>query len=221
MNLTCYVDASTGVAGVGESRKSRFVEAYSPEEPRQMGRVGSKVADRSVEREVLRKERARRLPEAHQTKSDSAQSGREAERESALPVALLRAREAVMVHMRPVLRAHGFTEQQWRVLRKLDRSVPIDKTTLSSRATLLMPSLLRILKDLEEMALVRLVSSDRNPRLSRVILSAKGAAAVARTTADIEAAGKAVRDQIGNEAVRELLELLQIVERRLTGFALA
>lgn len=126
-----------------------------------------------------------------------------------------------MVHMRPILRVHGFTEQQWRVLRKLDRSVPIDKTTLSFRATLLMPSLLRILKDLEEVDLIRLVSSDRNPRLSRVILSAKGAAAVARTTADIDAAGKAVRDQIGNETVSELLELLQAVERRLVGFSLS
>jgi homoprotocatechuate degradation regulator HpaR len=140
--------------------------------------------------------------------------------ETALPVALLRAREAVMFHMRPILRAHGFTEQQWRVLRKLDAVKPLDKTTLSFRATLLMPSLLRILKDLEEMELIRLVSSDRNPRLSRVLLSAKGAAAVARTSADIDGAGKAVKARIGEENVRQLLELLQAVEIRLTGFSL-
>ncbi|MDF0520206.1 homoprotocatechuate degradation operon regulator HpaR [Bradyrhizobium yuanmingense] len=140
--------------------------------------------------------------------------------ETGLPVALLRAREAVMFHMRPILRAHGFTEQQWRVMRKLHPSVPIDKTTLSSRATLLMPSLLRILRDLEEMELIRLVSSARNPRLSRVILSAKGAAAVARTSADIERAMKAVRTRIGEASVAQLLELLQTVESRLTGFSL-
>jgi hypothetical protein len=34
-----------------------------------------------------------------------------------LPMALLKAREAVMVRFRPSLRAHGLTEQQWRVLR--------------------------------------------------------------------------------------------------------
>ena len=144
----------------------------------------------------------------------------EAVLETGLPVALLRAREAVMFHMRPILRAHGFTEQQWRVLRKLDPAVPIDKTSLSFRATLLMPSLLRILRDLEEMELIRLVSSDRNPRLSRVVLSARGVSAVARTSADIERASKAVRARIGEERVMQLLELLQTVESRLTGFSL-
>ena len=36
-----------------------------------------------------------------------------------LPMALLRAREAVMRRFRPGLRCHGVTEQQWRVLRAL------------------------------------------------------------------------------------------------------
>jgi hypothetical protein len=36
-----------------------------------------------------------------------------------LPASLMRAREAVMARIRPVLRAHGVTELQWRVLRTL------------------------------------------------------------------------------------------------------
>ncbi|MDP7101742.1 MAG: hypothetical protein QF503_11390, partial [Rhodospirillales bacterium] len=36
-----------------------------------------------------------------------------------LPMALLRAREAVMERFRPSLRTHGLTDQQWRVLRAL------------------------------------------------------------------------------------------------------
>ncbi|MGM3243097.1 hypothetical protein ACS2VP_27140, partial [Bacillus cereus group sp. Bc237] len=36
-----------------------------------------------------------------------------------LPMALLRSRESVMVRFRPMLRAHGLTEQQWRVLRAM------------------------------------------------------------------------------------------------------
>ena len=36
-----------------------------------------------------------------------------------LPMALLRAREAVMRQFRPILRQHGLTEQQWRILRAL------------------------------------------------------------------------------------------------------
>ena len=33
-----------------------------------------------------------------------------------LPVRLMRFRESLMLRIRPVLRAHGVTEQQWRVL---------------------------------------------------------------------------------------------------------
>ena len=36
-----------------------------------------------------------------------------------LPLLLLRAREAVMQHRRPSLRAQGLSDQQWRVLRVL------------------------------------------------------------------------------------------------------
>jgi homoprotocatechuate degradation regulator HpaR len=182
-------------------------------------RTGEAEDRSTAQKGAAPKKGARRAP-SHAEGSRRGGLTQEAVLETALPVALLRAREAVMFHMRPILRAHGFTEQQWRVLRKLDPARPIDKTTLSFRATLLMPSLLRILKDLEEMELVRLVSSDRNPRLARVVLSAKGAGAVARTSADIERAGRAVKARIGDERVSQLLELLQTVESRLTGFSL-
>lgn len=120
-----------------------------------------------------------------------------------------------MLHMRPILRAHGFTEQQWRVLRSLDQAKPIDKTTLAVRSTLLMPSLLRILKDLEQMGLLRSVPSISNPRLARIVLSAKGAAAVEKGSRDLAVMGQVVRDRIGGDIVDEILRLLHIVETRL------
>ena len=36
-----------------------------------------------------------------------------------LPLLLLQARERVIAQFRPILKAHGLTEQQWRVLRAL------------------------------------------------------------------------------------------------------
>ncbi len=39
--------------------------------------------------------------------------------EDSLPMALMRAREAVMRYFRPVLSEHDLTEHQWRVLRAL------------------------------------------------------------------------------------------------------
>src|SRR5690606_9244668 len=68
-----------------------------------------------------------------------------------LPIALLRAREAVIARFRPILARHGLTEQQWRVLRVLsEMSDAIDASNLASRAFILPPSLTRILKMLDE-----------------------------------------------------------------------
>ena len=65
-----------------------------------------------------------------------------------LPIALLRAREAVMAYFRPHHRKGGITEQQWRVIRVLYLDGEIDATTLARRSYLLAPSLAAV-KDLE------------------------------------------------------------------------
>jgi DNA-binding MarR family transcriptional regulator len=125
-----------------------------------------------------------------------------------------------MLHMRPILRAHGLTEQQWRVLRTLDASAPIDKTTLAARSTLLVPSLLRIVRDLEHMGLVRLVPAANNPRLARVVLAPKGVTTVKRGAADIAAMNRIVWGRIGIDVATDLLRLLHTVESRLVGLTL-
>src|SRR5579884_2550197 len=81
---------------------------------------------------------------------------------NSLPMALLRAREAVMRAFRPGLREHGVTEQQWRVLRALAGLGPLEITDLAARTCLLPPSLSRILPELESRGLVtrRQVASD-------------------------------------------------------------
>src|SRR6201995_5147534 len=71
-----------------------------------------------------------------------------------LPMALLRAREAVMRQFRPSLRQHGLTEQQWRILRALAAIDAVEVTELVRTAFLLGPSLSRILRDLEKRRLI-------------------------------------------------------------------
>ena len=66
-----------------------------------------------------------------------------------LPIALLRAREAVMQHFRLLHRKGKVTEQQWRVLRVLYLEGEMDAGKLANHSFLLAPSLSRILKDLE------------------------------------------------------------------------
>lgn len=61
-----------------------------------------------------------------------------------LPMALLRAREAVMRQFRPSLQSYGITEQQWRVLRALTTADMIEVLELAKATYLLAPSLSRI-----------------------------------------------------------------------------
>src|ERR1700756_2235815 len=81
-----------------------------------------------------------------------------------LPMALLRAREAVMRHFRPSLRAFDITEQQWRGLRALFGVAQIEVTELANATFLLPPSLSRILRDLESRGLTRRRSSAKDMR---------------------------------------------------------
>src|SRR5579885_433691 len=91
-----------------------------------------------------------------------------------LPMALLRTREAVMRLFRPGLRKHGVTEQQWRILRALAHSGPLEVTELAGATFLLAPSLSRILPDLEKRQLISRRQVDTDLRRSLVSLDPKG-----------------------------------------------
>ena len=56
-----------------------------------------------------------------------------------LPIALLRAREQVMVPIRAMLAESGVTEQKWRVLRVLEETGEIEPTVIASEACLHLP----------------------------------------------------------------------------------
>jgi homoprotocatechuate degradation regulator HpaR len=72
-----------------------------------------------------------------------------------LPMLLLRSHQAVMAQFRPVLRRHGITEQQWRVLRALSSVDEARITRLAEMTLISKPSLSRLLPALEARRLVR------------------------------------------------------------------
>src|SRR5438045_2920852 len=67
-----------------------------------------------------------------------------------LTIGLLRAREAVMSHFRPILASHNVTEQQWRVIRVLWEEGTLDASEVADKASILAPSLTRMIRSLEE-----------------------------------------------------------------------
>ena len=71
-----------------------------------------------------------------------------------LPHLLLRARETFMARFRPILREHGITEQQWRVLRTLNDTGDMEPNQLADACLILSPSLTRMLAAMEQSEMI-------------------------------------------------------------------
>lgn len=80
-----------------------------------------------------------------------------------LPMSLLKAREAVMKNFTPTLKEHGLSAQQWRVIRSLEQEDGLEISELSKRCYLLLPSMSRIVQNLETRAFIvrKPVSTDQ------------------------------------------------------------
>ncbi|MBB6468107.1 homoprotocatechuate degradation regulator HpaR [Aminobacter lissarensis] len=126
-----------------------------------------------------------------------------------LPMSLLRAREVVMAQFRPILAQHGVSEQQWRVIRVLGEQSPLDATELAERASILAPSLTRIIKALEERKLITRGKVEGDGR--RVILSIapKGQVLISQVSPESSAIYDEVQRRIGHERYEQLLDLLE------------
>lgn len=129
-----------------------------------------------------------------------------------LPVRLLRAREAVMFRLRPTLRAHNITEQQWRVLRTIRDLQQTEITALAGRVFLLPPSLSRILKDLESRGLIDRRISVNDQRRAIVSLTAEGHAMITAAEPDLIVAVSEMRALFGADRMAELHRLLTELE---------
>lgn len=137
-----------------------------------------------------------------------------------LPMSLLRAREAVMRHFRVSLRAHGLTEQQWRILRALTSFDNIEVTELARVAYLLGPSLSRILRDLEERRLIDRRTLKEDLRRSVVSITSKGLRLIEAVAPSSEAIYAEITRRYGAEKLAELQALLQELEGSLRDMPL-
>ena len=130
-----------------------------------------------------------------------------------LPMALLRAREAVMRQFRPSLRQHGLTEQQWRILRALAAVDAIEVTELARLAFLLGPSLSRILRDLEARGLIAREADMRDLRRGVLSISTKGMKLMAQVAPSSEAIYASIASRYGARKLAALHKMLGELEQ--------
>jgi len=125
-----------------------------------------------------------------------------------LPMELLKAREAAMARFRPMLRRHGLTEQQWRVIRALAAYENIDASELARRSFLLAPSLTRILQFLQSEKLIKRSPDKDDQRRSVFVLTAKGRKLYALVGPDSEVLYANIEKQFGADKLESLYTLL-------------
>ena len=103
-----------------------------------------------------------------------------------LPQQLLKARDALMAHFRPILKHYGVTEQQWRILRALAQELQLEPHELCELCQILSSSMAGILARMEETGLVQRIRVETDQRRLQVRLTPKADALIEEMSALIE-----------------------------------
>ena len=130
------------------------------------------------------------------------------ETDRSLPIALLKAREAVMAHFRPMLKSHGITEQQWRVIRVIAEAGTLDASEVVDRACILAPSLTRIIRSLEERSLITRHKDAQDGRRFLLELTPAGQDFIAAVSPDSRRIYQMIETSFGQERLDALLSEL-------------
>jgi homoprotocatechuate degradation regulator HpaR len=132
-----------------------------------------------------------------------------------LPLLMLQARERVIGHFRPLLNAHGITEQQWRIVRVLLDAGVLEPREIGERCRLSSPSLAGVLGRMEELDLVSRKRFAHDQRRVEVSLTPRSRALAARMAPQIEAVYARVERLLGEEFCEQLYGALDDVIAKL------
>lgn len=131
------------------------------------------------------------------------------DRRRSLAIGLLRAREAVMSHFRPILAEHDVTEQQWRVIRVLSEAGQLDATELADKASILAPSLTRMIRSLEERGFITKHKDEADGRRVLLQITTAGEAIVEEVMPESLKVYADIGARFGVERVEQLLDMLE------------
>lgn len=128
-----------------------------------------------------------------------------------LPIALLRAREALMSHFRPMLAEHDITEQQWRVIRILAEAGTVDASEMADRAFILAPSLTRIIRSLEERGIIAKAKDNNDGRRVLLEITPAGLAIIEEVAPESRMIYERFEKRFGVKRLESLLDMLDEV----------
>lgn len=128
-----------------------------------------------------------------------------------LPLLLLLARETVISRFRPLLKAHGLTEQQWRILRALVDIGPMEPRQIVRCCGISSPSLTGVLARMDELGLVVRERFDHDARRVRVTLTPDSRQLAQRLAPKIEQLYAELETGMGRDFLQGLYGALDTV----------
>lgn len=137
--------------------------------------------------------------------------------ERSLPMALMRAREAVMRGFRRMLRGYGLNEQEWRIIRALVEVDRLEIGELADRVYILKPSATRTVRNLQGRGIVTRSRSETDQRRAFIALSEQGRQLFATVAPRSEAEYARLTALIGESEIHALYALLSRVSDALGG----
>lgn len=134
-----------------------------------------------------------------------------------LPLLLLRVREQLMRRFRPILNAHGVTEQQWRIVRALLAAGPMEPRQIGDVCRISSPSLAGMLARMEDVGLVARKRVAHDQRRVMISLTPKSRGLARRMAPFIDETYRALEARLGpvfiDRSYAVLDELLAALER--------
>ena len=134
-----------------------------------------------------------------------------------LPQLLLKARENLICHFRPILKHFGLTEQQWRILRSLAEREQLEPRELCDLCQILSPSLVGVLARMEEMGVIERHRVPGDQRRLQIRLSPAGEELVAAIAPAIEAQYRHLEAALGKDLIGRLYDVLDQVNQLPVG----
>jgi len=125
-----------------------------------------------------------------------------------LPLLLLKARETVLAHFRPILKYGGVTEQQWRIIRALHEATELEPRQICETAQILSPSLSGVLTRMEEMGLIKRKRIDTDQRRQLISLTPKSRALITKLAPLVEEQYRLFEEAMGPALVNDLYPVL-------------
>ncbi|MCX5591015.1 homoprotocatechuate degradation operon regulator HpaR [Alcaligenes endophyticus] len=131
-----------------------------------------------------------------------------------LPQLLLKARESIFRHFRPIITHFGLTEQQWRILRTLGEHEQLEPRELCDMCQILSSSMAGVLARMEAKELIQRAKVPNDQRRVFISTAPKGEELIAQIAPLIEAQYRYLEERLGKALVSQTYTTLEsLIER--------